>query len=127
MVYCALFCRRNDLERSPMSDDLVMLDDRNFDEEIRRGEGGPILVDFWAAWCGPCRMVAPILETIAAEMKGTARIGKLDVDHSPATAQRYGIQSIPTMILFKNGRQVDMIIGAQSREVIASMIRRHIA
>lgn len=109
-----------------MSQEITILNDKNFGDEIGRGEGGPILVDFWATWCAPCRMVAPILEKLAVELKGKARIGKLDVDQNPATAAQFSIQGIPTLLLFKNGKPVDKMIGAQSREVILSMINRHL-
>ncbi len=109
-----------------MTDDMVILSDSNFDTEVGKTDGGPILVDFWATWCAPCRMVAPSLEKIAAEMKGKARIGKLDIDQNPAAPSRFGVQSIPTLLLFKNGKVVDQIIGAQSKEVISAMIKRHI-
>ncbi len=108
-----------------MNENLVVLSDGNFEGEIGKADAGPILVDFWATWCAPCRIVAPILEKLAGELKGKARIGKLDVDQNPATAAQYGIQSIPTLILFKNGKPVDQIVGAQSKDVIASMISRH--
>ncbi len=107
-----------------MSDNLVILSDGNFDTEIKKADA-PILVDFWATWCGPCRVVAPILEQIAVDLKGKVRIGKLDVDQNPAIATQFGIPSIPTLVLFKNGRVVDQMIGAQSREAIAGMIGRH--
>ena len=109
-----------------MTEDLVILNDGNFEAEIQRTDGVPVLVDFWATWCGPCLMVAPVLEKLAAELKGVARVGKLDVDQNPATAGRFGIQSIPTLLLFKNGKTVDQIVGAQSKEAIAAMIKRHL-
>ena len=108
-----------------MAQDMVILSDQNFESEIQSNDGGPILVDFWAAWCGPCRMVAPILEKLATEMKGKVRVGKLDVDQNPATAAQYGIQSIPTLMLFKDGKRIDVMVGAQTREVIAAMLSRH--
>jgi len=109
-----------------MSDNLVILSDDTVNTEINKPQGGPILVDFWATWCGPCRIVAPILEELAGEMGGKARIGKLDIDQNPATATHYGVMSIPTLLLFKNGKQVDKIIGAASKAQIASMIDRHV-
>jgi thioredoxin 1 len=109
-----------------MNTDITILDDKNFSAEIAKSDGGPILVDFWATWCGPCRMVAPILEKLATEMKGRARIAKLDVDQNPATAAQFGISSIPTLILFKNGKPVDQVVGAQTREALASMIGKHV-
>jgi thioredoxin 1 len=109
-----------------MSQDITILDDRNFAAEIARTDGGPVLVDFWATWCGPCRMVAPVLEKLATEMKGRARIAKLDVDQNPATAAQFGVRSIPTLILFKDGKPVDQVVGAQSREAISAMIGKHI-
>jgi len=108
-----------------MTENMVILTDGNFETEISRQEGGPILVDFWATWCGPCHMVAPVLEKLAAELKGKTRIGKLDVDQNPGTAAKFGIQSIPTLMLFVNGKVVDRMVGAQSREAIAAMISRH--
>ncbi len=110
-----------------MSENMVVLTDENFESEIGRKGAGPILVDFWATWCAPCRMIAPILEKLSAEYKAQARFGKLDVDSNPATATKYGILSIPTLLLFKDGAIADRIVGAQSKEAISGMISRHIA
>ena len=109
-----------------MSDNTMTLTDGNFDEEVAKTDGGPILVDFWAAWCGPCKAVAPILEELSTEYEGKARIAKLDVDSHPAIAAKYGIRSIPTLLLFKEGKLAEQIIGAQSREALAGLIKRHL-
>lgn len=85
--------------------------DANFATEVL-GSSEPVLVDFWAEWCGPCRAIAPILEEISGEMAGKVKIVKLNVDENPGTAAQYGVRSIPTMILFKGGQAADMKIGA---------------
>jgi thioredoxin 1 len=100
----------------------VPLTDATFDAEVSKP--GLILVDFWAAWCGPCHRVAPILEAIAADMADVLRIGKLNVDDNPRTAGRFAVQSIPTMLLFKDGKLVDGIVGAYPRAQIEATIRR---
>ena len=94
--------------------DIVPVTDNNFDAEVTEASG-PVLVDFWAPWCGPCRLVAPVLEEIAAEHQDDLRIVKLDIDENPQTAQRFGVLSIPTMIMFKGGSPVKTVIGAQPK------------
>lgn len=90
----------------------------NFDDEVMKASM-PVLVDFWAPWCGPCRAVAPILEAVGQEMQGKALIAKVNVDDNQQLAVRFGVQAIPTLIIFKNGEPVDRIVGMVPREEIA--------
>src|SRR5438309_3826948 len=101
------------------------VNDGNF-AKIVLGATGPVLVDFWAEWCGPCRTLAPIVEAIAEQYGDAARVYKLNVDDSPAVAQRYGIHAIPTLILLQDGAEKDRILGLASQEEISSMIDRYI-
>ncbi len=107
-----------------MNKNVVILTGSNFEEEVKKA-GPPILVDFWAEWCGPCRVVAPVLEKLAEEYDGRLRIGKVNVDEQGSLAGKYGIQSIPTLLLFKGGKVVDQFIGATTRDVLAGMIDKH--
>ena len=101
--------------------------DASFERDVlRAAEGIPVLVDFWAAWCGPCRVVAPALDQLAAESGGRYLIAKLNVDENPQTAARFQIQSIPTMLIFKNGQLVDRAIGAQPKQALAARLAGHI-
>lgn len=88
----------------------ITIDDGNFDQTVLQAKI-PVLVDFWAAWCGPCRMVAPVVEELAQEYDGKISFAKLDVDQNPKTAGKYGIMSIPTLIIFKNGEPVSHVVG----------------
>lgn len=97
-----------------MSDKIIHLTDGSFDNEVLKAEG-PILVDFWAEWCGPCKMIAPILDEIAEEFAGKLTISKLNIDQNPATAPKYGIRGIPTLLLFKNGEVAATKVGALSK------------
>ncbi len=100
----------------------VLLTDANFETEIRKP--GVILVDFWAAWCGPCLRVAPTLEAIAKDRAASMRLGKLNVDENPRTAQRFQVMSIPTMLLFKDGKLVDGMVGAMPRPQIEALLQK---
>ena len=93
---------------------IVTLSDATFDEEVK-GSDAPVLVDFWAEWCGPCKMIAPILEEIAGEKAGALRIGKLNIDDNPDAARRFEVQAIPTLILFKDGEPAKRLIGAKGK------------
>ena len=99
--------------------------DQNFGEEVEKSSL-PVLVDFWAAWCGPCRMVAPIVEQLAKELSGKVRVGKLDVDANQGTAGRFRVQSIPSLLIFKDGKEVDRIVGAQSKEFILRRLNSYL-
>ena len=109
-----------------MSTKPLVVTDATFAADVERSPL-PVLVDPWAPWCGPCRMVAPVLEELAGEMAGRSAVAKLNVDENPATAARFGVSSIPTLLLLKAGREVDRIIGALPKPEIARRVERAIA
>ncbi|MDA3870795.1 MAG: thioredoxin [Candidatus Marinimicrobia bacterium] len=104
-----------------MTDKTIKVTDANFEEEVIKSDI-PVLVDFWAAWCMPCKMLTPILKEIAEEMEGKIKIAKLDVDNSPQSAGQYGIRSIPSLLIFKSGSVVEQIIGALPKNTIQQKI-----
>ncbi|MCX6155363.1 MAG: thioredoxin [Candidatus Kapabacteria bacterium] len=104
----------------------IHVTDANFDSEVKKSNV-PVLVDFWATWCGPCRMIAPILEELSGEYEGKVKITKLDVDNNQKTAMEFGVRSIPTLLIFKNGSVVDTIVGAVPKAKITSKLDYHSA
>lgn len=102
---------------------IIEATDANFDQQINEGVK---LVDFWATWCGPCKMIAPVLEDLAADYDGKADILKLDVDQNQATAAKFEVMSIPTLIVFKDGQPVDKVVGFQPKENLAQVLDKHL-
>lgn len=100
----------------------IQLTDQNFEQEVLRADL-PVLVDFWASWCGPCRMLAPVIAEIAEEYAGKVKVGKVNVDEQPNLANRYGIASIPTVMLFKNGEVVSTSLGYRPKNELETMLK----
>ena len=104
---------------------IIEVTDANFDQDVLKSET-PVLVDFWAAWCGPCRAIAPIVEELAKEYDGKVKIGKMDVDRNNATPMRYNVRGIPTLLLFKGGQVVEQRVGAVGKSEVQKMLEAHV-
>lgn len=109
-----------------MSEHVKDVSDSSFENDVLKSDK-PVLVDFWAQWCAPCRMLAPTVEAVAEKYADTASVVKLNVDDNPQVSQRYGIKGIPTLILFKNGKEEERVVGATSKEAISRMIDKHVS
>ncbi|MHB1951704.1 MAG: thioredoxin TrxA [Acidiferrobacteraceae bacterium] len=104
-----------------MAEGIVYITDDTFEEEVLKAQG-PVLVDYWAEWCGPCKMIGPVLEQIATEYSGRIRVAKLNIDENPRTPPKYGIRGIPTLMLFKNGQVEATKVGAMSKSQLSAFI-----
>ncbi len=108
-----------------MAKNVMEFSDKNFDQEVEKASG-VTLVDFWASWCGPCKMIAPVVEELSGEYEGKVKFGKVNVDDNPSTASKYGIRSIPTLVVFKNGAVVDQIIGVRPKGDIKKSLDKNL-
>lgn len=105
---------------------IITLSDASFEKEVLQEVSMPVLVDFWAEWCGPCKMVAPILDELATKYIGKIKIGKLNVDENPATPAKYGVRSIPTLIFFKDGKALEIKVGPLSKSQLGALLDKHL-
>lgn len=104
---------------------VIHADEGTFEQAVLQSDV-PVLVDFWAAWCGPCKAIAPVLDELSSEYEGKARIVKIDVDSNPNLATQYGIRSIPSLFVFKNGEKVDNVVGAQPKSQLSALLNKHV-
>ena len=108
------------------SQDVVTLEDSTFDQEVLKSDT-PVLVDFWATWCGPCKAIAPIVDEVATSYSGKAKVYKMDVDKNNSTPMRYGVRGIPTLLIFKNGQVAEQIVGYVPKETIEKALNKHVS
>src|SRR6266446_2600997 len=108
-----------------MAGNVLEITDQSFEQEVLKSDK-PVLLDFWAVWCGPCRMIAPTVEALATDYLNKAKVGKMNVDENSSTPAKYNIRGIPTLLLFKNGQVQEQLVGAASREAIENLIKKHL-
>ena len=108
------------------SEAIFEVTDGNFDQNVLKSEQ-PVLVDFWATWCGPCKALSPVVDQVATAYNGKVKVGKMDVDSNPSTPQRYGVRGIPTLLIFKNGQVKEQIVGYVDRDVMEKALNKHLA
>ena len=108
-----------------MAGNTLEVTDQTFEAEVLKSDQ-PVLVDFWAAWCGPCKMIAPTVEALASEYAGKAKVAKVNVDENQTIPTQYNVRGIPTLLLFKDGKVQEQIVGAASRDAIENMIKKHL-
>lgn len=107
------------------SNSVFEVTDQTFEQEVLKSEQ-PVMVDFWAAWCGPCKALAPIVDEVATQFQGKVRVGKMDVDRNPATPMRYQVRGIPTLIIYKNGQPKEQIVGYVAKEKIQQALEKYV-
>ena len=105
---------------------IIEVNDANFDQDVLKSDQ-PVMVDFWAAWCGPCKALAPVVDEVATAYQGKVKVGKMDVDRNPATPPRYGVRGIPTLLVFKGGQVQEQIVGYVAREAIEKALNKHVS
>jgi thioredoxin 1 len=105
---------------------ILEVTDGNFDQEVLKSDQ-PVMIDFWAAWCGPCKALSPIVDEVATAFSGKVKVAKMDVDASPVTPQRYGVRGIPTLLIFKGGQVQEQIVGYVARDVIEKALKKHVS
>src|SRR5947208_14696468 len=108
------------------NDAIIEVTDGNFDQTVLKSDQ-PVMVDFWAAWCSPCKALAPVVDEVAAAYAGKVKVGKMDVDQNPSTPVRYGVRGIPTLLIFKQGKVQEQIVGSVKREIIEKALDKHVS